>query len=77
MIGKFFILLIRFYQAAISPWLGASCRYSPTCSAYTVTCIERFGPLKGSYLGILRILRCNPFGGHGYDPPPAAKVKES
>ncbi|MCK9523260.1 MAG: membrane protein insertion efficiency factor YidD [Proteobacteria bacterium] len=66
------IALIRFYQAAISPWLGANCRYVPSCSAYTLTCIERFGALRGTWLGLRRILRCHPFGGQGHDPPPPA-----
>jgi putative membrane protein insertion efficiency factor len=62
------IALVRFYQAAISPHLGASCRYTPTCSQYAVEALSRYGALKGSILAMWRILRCNPFGGHGYDP---------
>ena len=77
MVGRFFVILIKFYQQAVSPWIGPSCRYTPTCSSYTITCIERFGPFKGSFLGAKRILRCNPFGGYGYDPPPSPKkIKE-
>ena len=64
------IALIRFYQGAISPYLGQRCRYMPTCSAYTIEAIEEWGVLKGSWLGIKRISRCHPFGGHGYDPVP-------
>ena len=62
--------LVRFYQRAISPHLRPSCRYSPSCSHYAVEALERFGALKGSWLAIRRILRCNPWGGSGYDPVP-------
>ncbi|MBN2526594.1 MAG: membrane protein insertion efficiency factor YidD [Deltaproteobacteria bacterium] len=71
MLSKIFILAIRFYQLAISPWLGPSCRYSPSCSSYTMTCITRFGAFKGTWLGLKRLMRCHPLGGHGYDPPPS------
>ncbi len=64
------ILLIRFYQATISPLLGQRCRYLPTCSAYTIEAIEEWGWWKGAWLGIRRISRCHPWGGHGYDPVP-------
>lgn len=62
--------LIRLYQRFLSPLLGANCRYAPTCSAYAVEAIRTHGSLKGSALALWRILRCNPFGGHGYDPVP-------
>ena len=62
--------LVHFYQRAISPHLRPSCRYSPSCSHYAVEALERFGALKGSWLAIRRILRCNPWGGSGYDPVP-------
>ncbi len=65
--------LIRFYQKAISPFTPAICRYSPTCSAYAKTAIERFGPWRGGYLAVKRILSCNPWGGSGYDPVPENK----
>ncbi|HQB69464.1 MAG TPA: membrane protein insertion efficiency factor YidD [Paludibacteraceae bacterium] len=64
------ILPIRFYQAAISPMFPSSCRYTPTCSQYSIEAIKKHGPLKGLWLGIKRILRCNPWGGSGYDPVP-------
>ena len=64
------ILPIKFYQYALSPMLGASCRYTPTCSAYSIQALKKHGPLKGSYLAIKRILSCNPWGGHGHDPVP-------
>lgn len=62
--------LIRLYQLAISPLLPASCRYTPTCSQYSIEAIKKYGPIKGGYLAIRRILRCNPWGGHGHDPVP-------
>jgi putative membrane protein insertion efficiency factor len=64
-----FVGLIRFYQAAISPYLGGSCRFEPTCSEYAVQALRKYGVIKGSILSAWRILRCNPWGGHGYDPP--------
>lgn len=70
LLKKIFILPIRFYQLAISPLLGPSCRYTPTCSHYTVEAIEEWGILKGTWLGLKRIGRCHPWGGHGYDPVP-------
>jgi uncharacterized protein len=65
-----FILLIKFYQRAISPWLGASCRYTPTCSQYSLLAFKKYGLLKGFWLTIKRIGRCHPWGGSGYDPVP-------
>jgi putative membrane protein insertion efficiency factor len=70
MLKKIFILPIRFYQAAISPLLGANCRFKPTCSHYMVGAIEEWGVFKGIYLGTKRILKCHPWGPHGYDPVP-------
>ena len=64
------ILPIKFYQYALSPMLGSSCRYTPTCSTYSIQALKKHGPLKGSYLAIKRILSCNPWGGHGHDPVP-------
>ena len=60
---------VRFYQLGISPWFPATCRYSPTCSQYAVLALKEYGALRGSLLAVWRILRCNPWGGHGYDPP--------
>lgn len=64
---------VRFYQIAISPWLGRSCRYLPTCSAYTIEAIETHGAWRGTWLGIKRIGRCHPWGSNGYDPVPPKK----
>jgi len=64
------IFLVRLYQAAISPWLPPSCRYTPTCSQYSVEAFQKYGFLKGFMLTIKRIGRCHPWGGHGYDPVP-------
>ena len=61
---------IGFYQRRISPLFGPKCRYYPTCSQYAVEAIKKHGPLKGGWLAFKRILRCNPFGGSGYDPVP-------
>jgi len=65
---KIFIYLIEKYQKYISPALGKNCKYYPSCSEYTKQAIEKYGALKGSFLGIWRILRCNPFSKGGYDP---------
>jgi uncharacterized protein len=71
--GKFLILLVRFYQAAISPWLGPSCRHQPTCSYYMVDAIREWGAIKGSWLGLKRLAKCHPWGTSGYDPVPEKK----
>lgn len=68
MIKKFLIVLLRFYKAAISPYLGNNCRFTPTCSEYAMEAIERHGAIKGSWMAIRRLLRCNPFCKGGYDP---------
>ena len=65
-----FILLIKIYQWFISPLLGSKCRYTPTCSQYGLEAFKKYGPFKGGYLTIKRILSCQPWGGHGYDPVP-------
>jgi len=65
-----FIAIIRMYQKVLSPLLGAQCRYTPTCSQYAVEALQKHGALKGSWLAFKRIVSCNPFGGHGYDPVP-------
>ena len=69
-IARLLILPIRFYQKFISPLTPPLCRYTPTCSQYAVEALRKHGPLKGMYLAVRRILRCHPWGGHGYDPVP-------
>ncbi|TVP56369.1 MAG: membrane protein insertion efficiency factor YidD [Gemmatimonadales bacterium] len=66
------IQLIRFYQAAISPYTPPSCRFTPTCSSYAIEAVDRFGVLRGGWLFIRRFGRCHPWGGEGYDPVPPA-----
>lgn len=61
--------LVRLYQKTVSPLSPPSCRFQPTCSQYTVEALQRYGVLRGSVLALWRVLRCHPFGGHGYDPP--------
>lgn len=65
---KIMIHLVKFYQNNISPLLGPHCRYLPTCSQYSVEAFEKYGFIKGLYLSIKRILRCNPLFKGGYDP---------
>lgn len=64
------LLVIRFYQTAISPHTPPACRYVPTCSQYAIEAIKKYGSIKGVYLAGKRILRCHPWGGSGYDPVP-------
>ena len=68
---KILIILIKKYQKCISPTIshyGIKCKYFPTCSEYTKLAIEKYGAIKGSFLGIKRIIKCNPFSKGGYDP---------
>ena len=75
--GKGLILLVKFYRAAISPYLGSSCRHTPTCSLYMIEAIEEWGPLKGTWLGLKRVGRCHPWGTTGYDPVPKKEAKDT
>ncbi|MEI8136384.1 MAG: membrane protein insertion efficiency factor YidD [Bacteroidota bacterium] len=70
MFKKLAILFVKFYQYCIRPLLPNSCRFTPSCSHYAVDAINKYGAFKGSWVGFKRILRCNPWGGHGYDPVP-------
>ena len=65
-----FILLIKFYQLCISPLKPPTCRFTPTCSQYALEAFRKYGPVKGFWLSLKRILRCHPWGGSGYDPVP-------
>ena len=69
------ILLVKFYQYFISPLLPSSCRYTPTCSVYAIEALKVHGFIKGTILAVLRISRCNPWGGHGHDPVPPKGAK--
>lgn len=69
-ISKILIFFVRIYQYTLSPFLGANCRYMPTCSSYTIEALKIHGPLKGTYLAAKRILSCHPWGGSGFDPVP-------
>ncbi len=67
---------VRAYRLFGSPWLGRSCRYQPTCSAYAMDALEKHGAIKGTILAAKRIGRCHPFGGDGYDPVPEKDEKK-
>lgn len=64
------ILFVRAYQYCISPFLGANCRFTPTCSQYAIEALKRYGAIKGSWLTVRRIGRCHPYHKGGYDPVP-------
>lgn len=65
-----FVVLVRFYQYCISPFIPRVCRFEPSCSVYAVEALRRHGLLRGGWLAVKRITRCNPWGGSGYDPVP-------
>ena len=67
---KILIGFVRLYQGMISPFLGAKCRYDPTCSNYAVDALKKHGIFRGSWLSLKRFLSCHPWGGKGYDPVP-------
>ena len=67
---RIFLIPVYGYRLFISPLFPPSCRYTPTCSAYMVEAVLKHGIFKGTWLGLRRILRCNPWGGSGYDPVP-------
>ncbi len=67
---KLVLTLIKIYQYTISPLTGRNCRYYPTCSAYALGAVEKYGSFKGSILALKRILRCHPFHAGGFDPVP-------
>tara|TARA_B110000116_G_C16429754_1_gene399968 strand:+ start:115 stop:363 length:249 start_codon:yes stop_codon:yes gene_type:complete len=80
LINRFLIILVKFYQYFISPYLPTSCRFQPTCSEYFIDCIKFNGSLKGASLGIKRILKCHPIkilgGTAGFDPAPNLKKEK-
>ena len=65
-----FVLLVRFYQVAISPYTPSTCRYSPTCSHYTIEALKKRGLFVGAWLSLKRVFSCHPWGSGGYDPLP-------
>jgi putative membrane protein insertion efficiency factor len=71
---QIFLWTIRGYQLAISPMIGPRCRFYPSCSCYAHTAIERFGVVRGIWLGVRRLLRCHPFAEGGYDPVPDKRL---
>ena len=72
--SKFLLFLIKVYQRLISPFLGSNCRFYPTCSQYTFIAIERYGAVKGSWLGLKRISKCHPFHEGGVDMVPEKDI---
>ena len=75
MIRRALIGLVKAYRLLLSPWLGQSCRFEPTCSAYSIEALERHGAAKGSYLTLHRIARCQPWCQGGHDPVPPTKAE--
>jgi len=71
MIKAMLIALVKAYRLLLSPWLGNSCRFEPSCSAYSMAALERHGSLAGSYLSLRRLARCQPWCEGGHDPVPA------
>ena len=69
LLARALIALVRLYQITLSPFIGRSCRFQPTCSHYMIGAVEKYGVWRGFWRGIYRILRCNPFCQGGYDPP--------
>lgn len=67
---RMLMAMVRFYRVAISPLRPPCCRFYPTCSQYALEALEKYGALKGGYLSVRRVLRCNPFHKGGYDPVP-------
>jgi uncharacterized protein len=70
LVSRVMVLLVRGYQVSVSPFLPAACRYHPTCSAYAIEALERYGAVRGGWLAARRIARCHPFRAGGYDPVP-------
>jgi putative membrane protein insertion efficiency factor len=71
------LALIRVYRVLVSPLLGSTCRFAPSCSAYAELAIRRFGPWRGTWLGVRRILRCHPWNPGGHDPVPPASDRSA
>lgn len=76
-LARVFAIPVYLYRLTLSAWIGNSCRFQPTCSAYALEALEKHGAFKGAYLALHRIIRCNPWGGEGYDPVPPCKHDHS
>mgnify|MGYP004660195599 FL=1 len=76
MLSKIFVAFVRAYQVTLSPLFGDCCRFTPSCSNYMIEALQVHGALKGTLLGLRRILRCHPFGAKGYDPVPERRKEE-
>lgn len=76
-IKKIYTFPIKIYQWFISPILGPSCRYSPSCSHYMLQAIDEWGIFRGTWIGLKRIGRCHPWGGHGDDPVPKKEIRKN
>jgi putative membrane protein insertion efficiency factor len=72
MMQSLLMTVVRAYRLLLSPWLGSSCRFEPTCSVYSLQALERHGAARGSYLTLRRLVRCHPWCAGGHDPVPAA-----
>ena len=77
MMARLLILLVKGYRLFLSPWLGSSCRFEPTCSVYALQALQRFGAAKGSYLMLNRLGRCHPWCDGGLDPVPQAPDRDT
>lgn len=75
-VRELFLIPVKIYKLVISPWLPSSCRHIPTCSVYTMEAVRVHGIIKGGWLAFRRILRCHPWGTHGYDPVPPKKYTQ-
>ena len=72
---KTLVALVKTYRLLLSPWLGSSCRFEPTCSAYSLQALQQQGAAKGSLLTVYRLVRCHPWCSGGYDPVPSSALR--
>ena len=75
MIRRLLIGVVKAYRLTLSPWIGGACRFTPSCSVYSIEALEKHGAAAGSYLTVSRIARCNPWCEGGHDPVPQAKPR--
>ncbi|PRY92221.1 membrane protein insertion efficiency factor YidD [Donghicola tyrosinivorans] len=76
-LARILALPVHGYRLLLSPWIGHSCRFQPTCSVYALEALEKHGAFKGGYMAAVRIIRCNPWGGSGFDPVPPRNDEKS